>query len=261
MIKYFYELNKYRELLYMITWREIRVKYKQSIMGFMWAIFMPMLIICAGILVRIGMASLTGKPLLLSEVLSVSIKALPWSFFISSIRFATNSLTVNANLVTKVYFPREIFPISAVLSQLFDFLIASSFLIVILAFTEIKVTIYIIWVPALLIELIIFAVGVGLFVSAANLFLRDIKYIVEVIVTFAIFFTPVFYDSGLAGRWEWVILINPVANILEGLNSCVVLGQMPKIEWGLYSVIVILTSSALAFAFFKILEPKFAESI
>ena len=100
------ELIKSRELLYMITWRDIHIKYKQSIMGFMWAILMPMFIILTGVLVRLVMAKLSGGPLNITQIASVSVKAVPWAFFISSIRFATNSLTGNSNLVTKIYFPK-----------------------------------------------------------------------------------------------------------------------------------------------------------
>jgi ABC-type polysaccharide/polyol phosphate export permease len=261
MMKWFGEIKKYRDLLYMITWREIKIKYKQSVMGFMWAIFMPILIICAGIFVKFAMSKLSGKPFTLSEVSSVSVKALPWSFFISCIRFATNSLTTNVNLITKIYFPRELFPISAVLSQLFDFMIASSVLIIILTVAQVGASIYLLWVPALLVVLIVFATALGIFLSAANLFYRDVKYLVEVVVTFGIFFTPVFYESELAGRWEWLLLLNPVAPLLEGLNSCIVLGRMPKPGWVLYSGIVSLMSFFLAMAFFKKLESKFAENI
>jgi lipopolysaccharide transport system permease protein len=245
----------------MISWRDIRVKYKQSVMGFMWAILMPMLIIGTGILVRFGIAKFSGSPLEMTQIVSVSVKAIPWAFFISSIRFATNSLTGNSNLVTKIYFPKEIFPISAVLSQLFDLMIASGALIVFLAVLRIGWSVQLLWVLPLLLILILFAMSVGIFLSAANLFFRDVKYLVDVIMSFAIFFTPVFYDARLAGKWEWVLLLNPVAPILEGLNSCIVLHHIPKGNWILYSTIVSILGLYLAMMFFKNLEAKFAESI
>ena len=261
MISCFLNLNKYRDLLYMITWREIRIRYKQSIMGFMWAILMPILVISAGILVRFGIARLSGRPLLLTEIVTVSIKALPWSFFISSIRLATNSLTSNSNLVTKIYFPREIFPISAVFSQLFDFLIASCALGIILSLGGIGLTIHVVWAPLLMLMLILLTIGLGVFLSAANLFFRDVKYLVEIFVTFAIFFTPVFYEADLVGRWKWVLLLNPVAPILEGLNDCIVMHRSPDLTWILYSAAFSLGTLLVAMATFKNLEPRFAESI
>ena len=103
--------------------------------------------------------------------------------------------------------------------------------------------------------------ALAIFLSAANLFLRDVKYLVDAVLNFAIFFTPVFYDAHFAGKWETVLLLNPVAPILEGLNSCIVLHQTPKIQWIFYSAVVSVLASYLAMAFFKNLEPKFAESI
>ena len=255
------ELVKYRELLFMITWRDIHVKYKQSVMGFLWAIFMPLLVIATGILVRFGMAKFSGNPLDLTQIVTVSVKALPWSFFISSIRFGTNSLTGNSNLVTKIYFPKEIFPLSAVLSQLFDLMIASGALIVFLAVARIGWSVQLAWVLPLLLILIILAMALGIFLSAANLFFRDVKYLVDVVTNFAIFFTPVYYDSRLAGKWESLVLLNPVAPILEGFNSCIVLHQAPRGIWIFYSAMVSVLGLYLAMIFFKKLESKFAEKI
>jgi lipopolysaccharide transport system permease protein len=261
MIQAIRELFQYKELVYMLVWREIRIKYKQSIMGFMWAIFMPIIIILAGILVRLAMATLAGKSLMLSDIASVSVKALPWAFFVASIRFATQSLTANANLVTKIYFPRQIFPICAVLSQLFDFTIASCVLTVVLVVMKVGFSIYLLWTPVLLILAILLATGLGIFFSAANLFFRDVKYLVEVILNFAIFFTPVFYEVKLAGKWGWVLMLNPIAPVLEALNSCIVLHEMPKIDWILYSALFSLVTIWGSTRFFKTLEPRFAESI
>src|SRR6266704_1918579 len=120
MIKDLQKLYRYRELLIMITWRDIRVKYKQSVMGFMWALFMPLLIVCAGVLVRYAISILSGRAIVFADLASVSVKAVPWAFFVASIRFGTNSLLQNKWLVTRIYFPREIFPIAAVLSSFFD---------------------------------------------------------------------------------------------------------------------------------------------
>jgi ABC-type polysaccharide/polyol phosphate export permease len=254
-------LYRYRELLYMITWREIKIKYKQSVMGMLWAILMPMLVISAGILVRLGLSKLSATPLDFKQVTSVCVKALPWAFFIASIRFATQSLTANTNLVTKLYFPREVFPLSSILSQLFDFLIASLVLIVFLIFAQVGWSIHLLWVPLLIAFLILLTAGFGILLSAANLFFRDVKYLVEVFVTFAIFFTPVFYEADIAGRWEWLLLLNPVAPILEGLRSCIVLHEAPGLPWIAYSAIISVLLLLGSFAMFKTLEPKFAESI
>ena len=255
------ELIKSRELLYMISWRDIRIKYKQSVMGFMWAILMPMVIIFTGILVRVVMARSSGISLDMQQVASVSVKAVPWAFFVASIRFATNSLTGNGNLVTKIYFPKEIFPLSAVLSQLFDFMIASLILTLFLVFAGVGWSVYLLWVFPLILTLVLLVAAMGIFLSAANLFLRDVKYLVEMILSFAIFFTPVFYDSELAGKWQPLLLLNPVAPLLEGLNACIVLHRTPDIEWVSYSFAVSVLGACLSMVLFKKLESKFAESI
>lgn len=255
------ELIKYRDLLFMITWRDISIKYKQSVMGFLWAIFMPTLIVLTGILVRFGMAKLSGSSLDITQILTVSVKAIPWTFFISSINFATISLTGNSNLVTKIYFPKEIFPLSAVLSQFYDLIISSGALIVLLAVARVGWSIQLLWVLPLLLNLVILTMALGIFLSASNLFFRDVKYLVNVVTNFAIFFTPVFYDVHLAGKWASLLLLNPVAPILEGLNSCIVLHQPPQVYWILYSMTVAFLGAFLAIIFFKRLEAKFAENL
>ncbi len=255
------ELFAYKELLYMITWREIKIKYKQSIMGLLWAIFMPLLIISAGILVKLAMAKISGNAFSLNEIISVSIKALPWAFFISSVRFGTNSLITNTNLVTKIYFPKEIFPIAAVFSQLFDFIIAACCLTVFLIIAKISIGFHLLVLIFYFLILFIFTIALSLVLSAMNLYFRDVKYLVEVFVTFAIFFTPVFYEASLAGKWEWLILLNPVAVILEAINSIVLSGSAYNIYWILYSLSVSLIILIIGYSFFKVSEPKFAEII
>ena len=245
----------------MMTWRNIHIRYKQSIMGFLWAIFMPTLIILTGSLVRYGMAKISGNQLNITEIVSVSIKAIPWSFFISSITNATSSLVGNGNLVTKIYFPKEIFPISSVLSQMFDLIIAAVAIIIFLSFLKIGFSFQLFWVLPLLCILSIFTMSLCIVLAAANLFLRDVKYLVSVITSFAIFFTPVFYDAHIFGKWESVLMLNPVTPILEGLNSSIALHQGPNVYWILYSAIVSVVGIYFAMIFFKKLEPKFAESI
>src|SRR5437867_5592943 len=102
------ELLDRRDLLYMITWREIKVKYKQTVMGMLWAVLMPLVIVCAGLVVRVAFAKVSGTPLALSDLTSVTVKAAPWAFFVSALRFGTNSLVANTDLITKVYLPRVI---------------------------------------------------------------------------------------------------------------------------------------------------------
>ena len=230
-------------------------------MGFMWAIFMPMIIVAAGILVKKAFSMLSGQPLGLSQLASVSVKAIPWAFFVGSIRFATNSLISNMNLVTKIYFPREVFPISAMLANLFDFVVASAVLVVILTIASIGVNIYLFWLPVLLILLILLTAGLGILLACANLFFRDVKYIVEVILTFGIFFTPVFYEVEMFGKWASVLLLNPIGSILESINAVVVLHHPPDMFWLGYSAIWAVGGLLITWNIFHKGEFAFAENI
>jgi lipopolysaccharide transport system permease protein len=255
------ELFRNRELLYMITWREIRIRYKQSVMGLLWAVLMPIIITCAGIVVRVAASRVSGRPISGADIGGIGVKALPWAFFVSSLRFGTASLTANSSLVTKIKFPRLIFPLSSVLTSLFDMAIAIPVLVLLLPFAGAKVSLALLWVPVLLLILVVFTAGLCVLFSAANLFFRDIKYIVEVVLTFAIFFTPVLYDASVAGQWRTILMLNPVAPLLEGLNSSVVLGQRPELLWVAYSAAIALLLFWGGVVFFRRLEPRFAESV
>jgi lipopolysaccharide transport system permease protein len=255
------ELVDRQDLLYMITWREIKIKYKQSIMGMAWAVLMPCIIVCAGLVVRFAFATVSGNSLTLSDLAFVAVKASPWAFFVSAIRFGANSLVANANLVTKVYMPRLVFPIAAVLSQLFDFIVAAVVVTIFLGVAGVGLSMNLVWLPLLVGLLIILATALSIIFSAATLFFRDVKYIVEVILTFAIFFTPVFYESSLFGPWAPLLLANPVSPLLEGMSTVVILHQSPSFLWLTYSGLVSGMLFMLALLMFKKLDPFFAESI
>jgi lipopolysaccharide transport system permease protein len=255
------ELFERRELLYIIAWREIRLKYKQSIMGMAWAVLMPSVIVSAGFIVRFAFATVSGTSLALSDLASVAVKAAPWAFFVSALRFGTNSLISNTNLVTKIYLPRLVFPLSAVLSQLFDFLVAGVVVGLFLMVARVGLSVQLLWLPLLLGLLIILTAALAIIFSAASLFFRDVKYIVEVFLTFAIFFTPVFYDSSLFGHWAPLLLANPISPLLEGMSATVILHRSPSLFWLIYSFVFTGVLFGTALALFKKLEPYFAESI
>lgn len=264
MLTMFRLLTRHRDLLYMLSRRDVTVKYKQSIMGFLWAILMPLLITSAGVVVKLAMTAASGKGGMFREVLPVAIKAAPWAFFVASIRFSTQSLSNNHNLVTKIAFPRAVFPLSAVASQLFDFLIAALVVIAVAVF-GVSPTVYLLWVPVLLALLIAQVAGLALLLSAANLFFRDVKYLVEVVLTFAIFFTPVFYSVAdivaKFGRAGELLLLNPVAPVLEGLDAVIVGGHAPDPLWTCYAAGWALLLLVVTPAIFLRLEPRFAESV
>ena len=261
MIQAFKELIKYRDLFYMLTLRDIRIRYKQAAMGFLWAIFMPIVAVAAGILIKQAMAVASGHAVDMLGVVSISVKVLPWTFFISSIRFAVQSLVGNSNLVTKIYFPRAVLPLASVAACLFDLAISVLVLGLILCFVHLGLSIYILWTPLILLFLILFTTGLGLFLAAANLFFRDVKYIVEIILMFGIFFTPVFYDANAFGRFKIFMLLNPMGSILEALNQVIVLKQMPDLHWLSYAAVTSVIMFCFGMFVFHSKEQLFAENI
>jgi lipopolysaccharide transport system permease protein len=254
-------LWRHRELAYMFTWRDIRIRYKQSVMGVLWAIFMPALIVSSGALVRVVASKWSGRPLTIQDIGSVLVRAVIWSFFVSSIRFGASSLTNNYNLVTKIAFPKELFPISAVMSSFFDFAIAA--VVVALALPLLGITFHLaaLWSIPLLVVTVMLAVGLTLILSAANLFFRDVKYIVEIFLTYAIFFTPVFYPVSMAGQWRSLLYLNPIAPLLESISDAIVQGSIPDPYWLVYSVVFSLILLLPGYWLFKQLEANFAERI
>lgn len=220
------DLRSYRNLLYQLTLRDIRIRYKQAVMGFGWALFVPCLVVLSGFLVRLAMSYVSGTPLETASVAGIAVKAIPWGFFVGAIGFATASLIGNATLVTKIYFPREVLPLSSVLAMGVDSLIGAATLVLILPFMGVVPSVTMLWVPVLALLLFLFTAAAGLFLSCANLFFRDVKYIVQVLITFGIFFTPVFFDVAMFGPvGAKVAMLNPLAPLLEGFRLCVVDGH------------------------------------
>jgi lipopolysaccharide transport system permease protein len=261
MKKRFKELLGYRELMVMLVLRDIKIRYKQSLMGVIWAVLMPIIIVLAGIVVRKAIAVFSGRDMLVADIVTVSVKSLPWAFFVGALKFSTNSLLNNRNLVTKIYFPREVCPVAAVLSSLFDFLVASVALTLFLIAAGVGFSFHLVWVPLLLMIMVGLTTGLGMIFSCANLFFRDVKYIVEIILTFAIFFTPVFYEASDFRKWKNLILLNPVAPILEGFSRAIVMKANPELPWLGYSALWAIGSLWIGWVIFYRLEHKFAEYI
>ncbi len=218
------ELVHYRELLWQMVLRDLRIRYKQAVMGIGWAVFMPLMVVGAGLVVKYAMARIAGEPLAGEAVAGMSIKALGWAFFVGSLGFATNSLVGNIGLVTKIYFPREVFPLSAVVTQLIDSTIGSAILGVFLVlFCGVGFSWAMLWAFPLVGLLILFTTGASLFLSCANVFFRDVKYLVQVILSFGIFFTPVFYEPQFFGpTGSTLMMLNPLSPLLEGLRLALV---------------------------------------
>jgi lipopolysaccharide transport system permease protein len=267
-----------RYLLFQLTSRDVRIRYKQAAMGLAWAMFMPVLVVLAGAVVRAAMARMSGTDLDVRDLGSVAVKGLPWTFFVGAIGFATSSLTANLNLVSKVAFPREVLPLASVGAQLFDTTIAATVVGLLLPFLGAKLSFALFWVPLLVLLLLVFTIALALLLSSANLFFRDVKYIVQVVLTFGVFFTPVFYDAAALGpRWSKVIMLNPLSIVLEGLRLSLfaghnlaqprteVVGRFPVLAWSptLFLAAAIGSTLLLVFAsvVFERSQHLFAERI
>jgi len=218
------EVVEYRELLFQLTLRDVRIRYKQAVMGFGWALVMPVLVVGAGFLVKIAMAQMSGAEFRAESFAGMAVKALPWTFFVGAIGSATGSLTGNSNLLTKIYFPREVLPASAVLTQAFDSAIGTIALgLVLFLFLQVGLSLQTLWIVPLIVFLFLFTIGAALLLSCANLFFRDVKYIVQVFVTFGIFFTPVLYEPESFGPTGCrMMMLNPLAPLLEGIRLATV---------------------------------------
>lgn len=255
------EVVRHRDLLYTLTWREVKIRYKQSIMGLLWALLMPMVIVGAGVIVRFAFASFSGTQVKSADIATVAVKSVPYAFLVAGIRLGTSSLIANSTLLTKVYMPRLIFPLSAVFAQLLDFAVATTVIGIFALAVGVGVSWQLLWLPVLFVNLLMLVVGAAVLLSAAGLFFRDVKYLVEVLLTFAVFFVPVFFDSRMLGKWETLILLNPVSPVLEAVSATVVRHQMPDLHWLGYSMGFAVVFLFLAMTAFRKLEPFFAESV
>jgi lipopolysaccharide transport system permease protein len=217
------ELAQCRDLVQQLTLRDIRVRYKQAVFGFAWALLIPAAVVLAGMAVRVAFAYASGRELDLTQLGGMAVKAVPWAFFVGCLSSGTASLISNLSLVTKIYFPREVLPLSSVLAQSFDSFIGLVLVALMLPFLGVTFSVQLLWVPVLLALLWCLALAAALFLSCANLFFRDVKYLVQVFLTFGIFVTPVILDAPMFGaQGSRIMMLNPVAPILEGLRLSVV---------------------------------------
>jgi len=216
------ELWAYRGLLYELARRDLRVRYKQTVLGIAWAVLLPSLIVLAGATVRYAMAYVAGRQLSAEELAGIAVKAVPWSFFVGSMSFATASLVGQAQLVTKIYFPREVLPLAAVLAQAFDACLGGISLLIAFSLLGVHFGLAVLWVPVVVACTFLLTAGLALLVSCANLFYRDVKYVVQVLLMFGIFFTPVFFEPAMFGALgARLMMANPLAPLLEGLRLSV----------------------------------------
>ena len=253
------EQIEYHELLASIVRRDLLLRYKQTVMGFGWAIFMPVLntIIFSVIFTRVTRLD-TGVPYPIFAFAGL----LPWNFFSSSLGFAIGSLTGNSSLVTKVYFPRELFPVSAVLVSLFDFVVAFTVLIAMMIYYQIGVTWAALVLPVILLVQIAFTIGIALLLSMANLFYRDVKYLFNIVITVWMFATSVVYPiDRVGGRLATVLSLNPMTPIIDGYRAVLLHGTLPSLQPFIAATALSLFTLGLGMIAFHRMEFAFAERI
>ena len=211
------ELWRYRELLYFLVWRDVKVRYKQTALGALWAIIQPFMMMVVmslffGKLAHLGPA---GVPYPIWSYAAL----VPWTFFAGGLTLASNSLVASSNLIRKVYFPRLTIPIATILAGLVDFALAFSVLLLMMPYFNRYPTWNVLWLPAFLLLAIVTALGMGLWLSALNVKYRDVRYIVGFLTQFWMFATPVVYDiSKVPERWRTLYGLNPMVGVVEGFR-------------------------------------------
>ncbi len=220
------DVSQARGLIYQLTLRDIRIRYKQAAIGFAWAIISPLVIVAAGVIVRLVMVSMAGQPFGMANAAAIMVKSVAWGFFAAAIGYATHSLTSNWALLTKVYFAREVLPLSVILASTFDSLIGAGVVALLMPFIGWTPSWALLWLPLLVCLLFSLTLAAGLFFSCANLFFRDVRYVIQLLLTFGIFFTPIYYEpAALGARWIVPQMLNPLSPIVEGLRLSVVDGH------------------------------------
>jgi lipopolysaccharide transport system permease protein len=257
---YWKDIWRYRELFYILSWRDIKVRYKQTVIGAAWALVRPLLtmIIFTVVFGRVaGMQRQTNVP----YALLVLAGMLPWQFFSTALSEASNSLLSNTNLVSKVYFPRLIIPASSVITSFIDFFISFGILIVMLFIYRFMPPWQIVFLPLFIILSFLASFGVGLYLTALNVKYRDFRYIVPFIVQFGLFISPVGWTSDrIPANWRLVYSINPISGIIDGFRWSI-LGE--PIHWPgfMISTAVIFIFLIVGVRYFRKTEKSFADNI
>ncbi|HKB13853.1 MAG TPA: ABC transporter permease [Vicinamibacterales bacterium] len=249
---------EYRELLVRMTARDLLLRYKQTVMGFGWAIFMPLVntAIFSVIFTRVAVIDV-GQPYPVYAFCGL----LAWNFFASSLRFSIASLTSNPSLVTKVYFPREIFPFSAVLVSVVDFAVASLVMVGLMLYYRTPVGWSLALLPLVVLALLIFTLALALVVAMGNLFYRDVKYLFEIVIAVWMFATSVVYPIGrVGGRLGVLLALNPMTHLIDAFRAVLLDGRAPDAAF----TVTFVASAVLlvaAWALFHRAEFEFAENL
>lgn len=253
------EIYQFRELLLTLAYRDIRIRYKQTLLGAAWAVFNPivMMVIFSQVFSRVARIDTGDIP----YPIFVYCGLLPWQLFSNTLKGAVESLTRNSRLVSKIYMPREVFPLSQIVASLVDFAIASVVLVAMMAWYGYWPKATCVLLPMILLVQILFMTGLSLFLAMANLFYRDVKFIFEVVLLLWMFVTSVVYPIPSGGAWGWLLALNPMTPIIDGYRNVLLLGQWPDPLGFAYATILSLVLCVIALRWFHETEYLFAEVI
>ncbi len=258
---YWRDLWRYRELFYFLAWRDILVRYKQTVIGIAWSIIRPILTMIVFTIIFGRLANLPSGgvpyPILVFTAL------LPWQFFANSIQNSSGSLIGNANMISKIYFPRIIMPASSIVVAFVDFLISSAILGIIMAWYRFVPSWRIIFVPVFLLIATIAAFGAGILISALNVKYRDFKYITPFIIQFGLYVSPVGFSSDIVpDKWRLLYSINPMVGVIDGFRWAILGDEVSFYVPGLIlSIILIFCLFIIAIWYFRRTEKTFADRI
>ncbi len=256
----FKEIWQYKELLYFFTWKDFKVRYKQTAIGVLWALFQPFItmVVFSIFFGKLAQMPSDGIP----YPIFVYTGLLFWQFFSSALSETSNSLVSNANIITKVYFPRLILPIAGVITKFVDFFIASIILVgmmIYYGYVPNLSGLYII--PLLLLITFMTAVGGGLFLASINVKYRDVRYALPFFIQMLLFVTPVIYPASIAGKYSWLLAINPMTGVIKAARASL-FGNAP-VNWELLGIsfVTVLILLIVGIIFFKKTERHFADIV
>ena len=254
------DLWTYRELIFFMIWRDIKVRYKQTLLGAAWAVIQPVLtmLVFNFIFGTVAKVNTEGIPYPIFSYTAL----LPWGLFTGALNNASRSLTSNTNMITKIYFPRLVLPLSSVLGGLVDFAIAFVILVVMMIYYHVSPTGAIVWLPLFLLLTIITALGVALWLSAINVQYRDVNYVLPFLTQFWLFLTPVAYSAKvISAKWQLVYSLNPMAGVVNGFRWALLgTNSGPNLNMAI-SVLISLFIMVTGLFYFRSMERTFADTI
>lgn len=251
-------LYEYRELLKSNVKKEIRGKYKGSILGILWSFINPLLVVLVYAIVFPYILRVNEENYLIFLIVGI----IPWTFFTNVISQGTTSVLINANIIKKVYFPREILPISIALSGLVNFFISCIIIFLFVIFSGIGITKYVLILPIIAFIQFLISLGIIFFTSAINVYIRDIEYIVNFIINLLFYATPIVYSVDMfPKKFAWIINLNPMTSIINAYRSIFYYGKMPDLMslfiTGMFSIVLVI----LGYIVFRKMEKGFAEEV